>query len=83
MWPVDYFRVPGCGEHQSSQRRVLFAFLFFTASFLFALRGFLAFPLSRSLFDSVCGGVVMAGAMLWRDRRRARRDAGSEVPHRG
>ena len=80
MWPIDDLRAPQWIEQQSPRMRALLAFGFFTLSFLFATRGF-GRPLAESLFDSVFAGAVMAGLMLLRDRRRARRDAESQLPH--
>jgi hypothetical protein len=79
MWPVDYVRAPEFVERQSPRTRVLLAFVFFTVSCLVAVRGLFGFPLGRSLFDSVGGGIGLAGAIAWRDRRRARR--GVEFTH--
>lgn len=79
MWPVDYVRAPGWIEQQSPRTRVLLTFAFFTVSMLFGLRGLWRFPLAESLFDSVFTGAVIAGAMVWRDRRRPRQDAQAEV----
>jgi hypothetical protein len=72
VWPIDHVGAPGFVERQSPRMRVLLAFVFFTVSFLITLRSFVGFPLARCLFDSVGGGIVMAGAIAWRDRRRAR-----------
>ena len=79
MWPIDHVGAPEWIERQPPRTRVLLTFVLFTFSCWAALRGFLGFSLAHSLFDAVGGGLGVAAAMVWRDRRRGGRGAETEL----